>query len=399
MNQESKLKAIFEDDDMGLLNVKPTPTAAQNADQRLVASFEEINAFIDKNGREPEQGKGVQEFTLFTRLRGLRESEEKMAMLKDHDRHDLLDYEPAPVTTIEDVLADDALGLLDDDSEGLYDLRHVTPAEDRASADFVAKRKRCRNFGDYEKDFKQVQNELEQGKRKLVPFSQDVLRAGDYFVYGGVLMYIESADIKKVTAHYKSGPRTRIDGRTRIIFENGTESNMLYRSAYKALLAKGKAVSRSDERVEYELMLKTGTVAEEDVLSGYIYVLRSLSEKPEIRSIQNLYKIGFSTVPVAERVKNAKNEPTYLMAGVELAFQPFACYNMDSPQKVENLLHRFFGKSCLNVEVTDKDGKIHSPREWFIAPIEVIQKAVELLAAGTIADYRYDEVRDEVVMR
>lgn len=384
---------------MGLLDVKPKATAAQNADQRLLASFEEINAFVEKNGREPEQGKGVQEFTLFTRLRGIRESEEKMAMLKGLDRFDLLDYEPAPLTTIEDVLADDVLGLLEDDSEGLYDLRHVTPAEDRASADFVAKRKRCRNFGDYEQDFKLVQQELEAGKRKLVPFSQDVLRAGDYFVYGGVLMYIESADIKKVTAHYKSGPRTRIDGRTRIIFENGTESNMLYRSAYKALLAKGKAVSRSDERVEYELLVNTGTVAEEDVLTGYIYVLRTLSENPEIRSIQNLYKIGFSTVPVAERIRNARNEATYLMADVELALKPFACYNMDSPQKVESLLHRFFGKSCLDIEVKDKDGRRHLPREWFIAPIEVIQKAVELLAAGTIADYRYDEVKDEVVLR
>lgn len=383
---------------MGLLNVKPKATAAQNADQRLVASFEEINTFVEKNGREPEQGKGVQEFTFFTRLRGIRESEEKMAMLKDHDRYDLLDYEPAPLTTIEDILADDVLGLLNDDSEGLYDLRHVTPSKDRAATDFVARRKRCRNFGDYEKDFKLVQQELEAGKRKLVPFSQDVLRAGDYFVHGGVLMYIESADIKKVTQHYKSGPRTRIDGRTRIIFENGTESNMLYRSAYKALLAKGKAVSRTDEHAEYDLMVNSGTVAEGDVLTGHIYVLKSLSTDPEIRSIQNLYKIGYSTVSVEERIKNARNQPTYLMADVQV-ISTYGCYNIESPQAVENLLHRFFGRSCLNVEVTDKDGRRHLPREWFIAPIDVIQKAVELLAAGTIAGYMYDEVLDEVVVR
>jgi hypothetical protein len=36
---------------------------------------------------------------------------------------------------------------------------------------------------------------------------------------------------------YKSNVRNRKDGRTRCIFENGTESNMLYRSRYKAFLA------------------------------------------------------------------------------------------------------------------------------------------------------------------
>jgi hypothetical protein len=49
---KGSLDDIFNDDPFGLLNVKPNSSPARNADERLVASFEEINSFYEKNNRE-----------------------------------------------------------------------------------------------------------------------------------------------------------------------------------------------------------------------------------------------------------------------------------------------------------------------------------------------------------
>lgn len=117
-------------------------------------------------------------------------------------------------------------------------------------------------------------------------------------------------------------------------------------------------------------------------------MLQSLSTVPEIAGTKNLFKIGYSTVPVPERIKNAAEEPTYLMAPVKVV-EVFECYNLN-PQKFELLLHTFFGKACLNVDVYDKTGKRFSPREWFIAPLHIIEAAANMLINGDIVNYRYD---------
>ena len=53
------------------------------------------------------------------------------------------------------------------------------------------------------------------------------------------------------------------------------------------------------------------------------------------------------------------------------------------------LLHTFFAESCLNLDVFDREGKRHIPREWFIVPLHVIETAVQLLISGEIVNYRY----------
>jgi hypothetical protein len=126
-------------------------------------------------------------------------------------------------------------------------------------------------------------------------------------------------------------------------------------------------------------------------------VLQSLSQEEDIASIQNLYKIGYSTVPVQERIKNASEEPTYLMAPVKV-IAVFECYNLN-PQKFELLLHTFFGKACLNVDVFDKTGKRFSPREWFVAPLHIFEAAANMLINGEIVNYRYDPDSSGIVER
>lgn len=397
MDKDKKLKDIFENDPFGLLDIKPAASPARNEDERLVASFQEINDFYEKNNREPEQGGGIQEHQLHSRLRGIRENPEKIDMLKGHDRFGLLNYEQKEIHSLEDILNDDALGLLNDDSEGLFDFKHVKKQDERASADFVAQRKACPDFDQYEPIFKEVQKDLSNGKRKLLEVKEGNLRAGDFYVHNGILLLLEKADFEEVIQPYKSGSRLRKDGRTRVIFENGTESNMLYRSLYKALLANGKAVSENVDKVNEKFLEKFGNITGEDKEAGFIYILKSKSEKQEIREIRHLYKIGYSKTAVEDRIKHANQEPTYLMADVSIVMA-YKCYNMN-PQKLEQLLHNFFGNSCLNIDVFGKDGQRYTPREWFIAPLYVIEQAVHLILSGEIVKYRYDGDREEIMER
>ena len=76
----------------------------------------------------------------------------------------------------------------------------------------------------------------------------------------------------------------------------------------------------------------------------------------------------------------------------------YECYNMNT-QKFEQLIHKFFGKACLNIDIFGSDSQRYSPREWFVAPLEVIEQAVELLVSGDIISYRYDETYGKIVLR
>ena len=397
MDKDKILKNIFDSDPLGLLNVKPSTSPARNEDERLVASFQEINDFYEKNKREPEFDRGISEFSLFTRLKSLRENSVKTELLKPHDKFGLLHFEVKIIQSFDDIFNDDHLGILKDDSEGLFDFKHIKKADERASSDFVARRKPCKDFDKYEQQFKEVQSDLKNGKRKLIDFKLGNLKQGAYYVHNGVLFLVEKIDITKKEHYRTDGTRVREDGRTRCVFENGTESNMLKRSVEKILYANGNVVSENADDVK-EFFLETfSNITDQDEEAGYIYILKSKSDKQEIKEIQNLFKIGFSKTNVEDRVKNAIQEPTYLLADVRIVII-YKCYNMN-PQKFEQLIHNFFGSSCLNIDVFDKAGIRHTPREWFIAPLSVIEQAIRLIISGDIVKYKYHSTTEEIVER
>ena len=387
MDKKSVLNDIFSNDPFGLLDFKPKVSQSRNEDERLISSFEEINTFYEREQREPQESQNMQERTLFSRLSALRKNHYKTLALKPYDRFGLLNILPQKeYNSLDDLLQDDMLGLLGDDSEGLFDLKHVNYSEDRASADFVARRKPCNDFAQYEPLLQAVQKDLSTGKRKLVNFNQDNLRVGAFYVHNGVLFYLKEINITQ-KEHYKpDGTRVREDGRTRCIFENGTESNMLKRSVEKILYANGKVVTENSDEVAAGLF---NQITDKDQAFGYIYVLQSKSTDPAIKDLKDLYKIGYSSTEISDRLKNASKEPTYLMADVKLVMS-FKCYNMN-PQKLEMLLHNFFGSACLNIDIFDDKGHRHTPREWFIAPLNIIEEAVELVLNGTIVNFDYDK--------
>jgi hypothetical protein len=76
----------------------------------------------------------------------------------------------------------------------------------------------------------------------------------------------------------------------------------------------------------------------------------------------------------------------------------FKCFNMN-PVRLEGLLHRFFGKWCLDMDVFDRNGQRYVPREWFIAPLDVIEQAIHLVISGEIVDLEYDGERRVIVGR
>nr|WP_281503893.1 GIY-YIG nuclease family protein [Arenibacter sp. F26102] len=169
------------------------------------------------------------------------------------------------------------------------------------------------------------------------------------------------------------------------------------RSLSAELYKNGKRVTANQEKLDKELVQSFGGITAEDEETGHIYVLKSKSEKEDIASIENLYKIGYSSTSVQDRIKNAEKEPTYLMAPVIIE-SSWMCYNM-SAQKFEGLIHQFFGNSCLEVDVFDKKGIRHTPREWFIVPLEAIEQAIALIISGKIIDYRYDRENEAIVKK
>lgn len=393
------LDDIFNDDEFGLLDSAAKASNIKTADQRLIDSFEEINAFVDKNGREPNTS-SMSEYGLLARLKNIRENEQQKISLKPYDRHNLLGEVEIPKASIDDILNDDELGLLDSDSDlSIFKYKHISKEDEREKADFVAQRKPLtkEEFKPYEAMFQKVHQEIKEGKRKILPFNniEKNLHVGDFYLIDGVMLYLKEARLQNVKL---TGEKImRIEGRTFTIFENGTYSNMLYRSLGKQIQKNGKLITNTYEDINNELYVNAGMVKEEDVQTGWVYILKSKSTNPEISNIKNLYKIGFSSTPIDERIKNAKNEATYLYADV-IKVSSYACYNRNA-DKLEQLLHRFFAEVCLNVDIEIIQGKRITPREWFVVPYEEIERAIELILNEQIVNYKYDKEIEKIILK
>lgn len=379
------LKSLIENDPLGLLNVK-AKVATTSENQRLIDSFEEVNHFIDEKGKAPESNRrNIKEHSLHTRLKNFKNNTEHSEILQPYDRHGLLTPPPKKeIKSLSDIFSSGSPLLQDNaETESLFEFKHVERSTEREEVDFVARRKPCKQFEEYKPLFQSVQKDLGDKKRKLTKFKEEHLKEGHFFVHKGVLLFL--AHIDKLEKDKKG----HLDGRTRVIYENGTESNVKYRTIRKNLYDdKGKTVTENVDNINANFYANQQAITEDDKAYGYIYVLKSLSTVPTIQSLRNLYKIGYSKNPVKERIRNAENEVTYLMAPVEHVAS-WKCYNVN-PQKLEYLLHTVFRSSGLNVEVKDNFGKAHKPKEWFTVPLPIIKKGIEMLISGDILDWRYD---------
>ena len=254
--------------------------------------------------------------------------------------------------------------------------------EGRRKADYIAQRKQCEDFEQYRSLFEQIHRELKAGRRSLVRISKTVnLKAGHYYIVDGQLLLLESISDQRTSSNFLP------DGRTRCIFENGTESDILLQTLRKNVVGNGYAVTELQEESESKFFTNAD-VAGKDKVTGYIYVLRSLSTDPVINSQQHLYKIGFSTRAVEERIANAEHEPTYLMAPVEIV-ATYKIVNLHS-HKFEDLVHQVLKAVQFHVTVIDDEGKSYEPREWFVVPLNIVDVIIGKIMDGTIIGYTYN---------
>lgn len=392
--KKDKLSEIFESDLLGLLAVdEPKATPASPQGSRLIDSFQEISDFYETNQRRPELGDDIGEYRLASRLAAIKKDPKKVKALLPYDYYNLLESEETKSVSVEELISDDPLGLLDgdDEADSIYTLSHVKPS-DRLRPDYIAHRKVCKDFDLYEEAFQKIHDDLEHGRRRLVEFKEGDLHEGCYYVLRGVVLYLEQNLAVKQKIEYKSGAKVRREGRTRCIFDNGTESSMLYRSLGKALKLDGFCISDLIEQNESSVSIDST-----DVQNGYIYVLRSLSRAPQIRSIRNLYKIGYCSGDVTTRIKNAVHEPTYLMNDVEVVLT-VRCYNLDVPY-LEASIHSFFSNVNVYFEVRDDEGIMHYPKEWFTVPLNIIEEVIPLIVDKKIDNYRYDKNLQMIIQK
>ncbi len=379
------LEEILSDDN-DLLDVKAGNHTASTEHQRVIDSFEEINRFIDRFDRKPgETDKpSVSERGLQIKLNGLRNDLNLRDVLVPHDRHGLLPAD-APVIpqTLDEILDDD--DLLSTPQDIIFDLVHVRPPT--ARPDEVAERQVCKDFEAFKPLFEQCVREMSEGKRKAITFANEQeIEAGEFFILNGVMVYV--AEVGET--HIRNGKK---NARLHLIFDNGTEGNNLLRSLATELYKdpNGRRVTSTNMGPLFEDHPQEG-----DTQTGMIYVVKSLSDDPEIRKLDGLlHKIGFTSGKMEIRIQNAKDDPTFLMAGVH-PVATYTLYNIDRV-KLENLLHTFFAEVRLNLEITDRFGKTIKPREWFLVPPGAIADAVSRLKDGSIVNVRYDAGRAAIV--
>ena len=284
-----------------------------------------------------------------------------------------------------DELLSDPMFEVSNTEETLFELTEAMKRakEERKSADYVAQRRPCENFADYEEGFRQVHKDLREGRRMLKKFTARGLQEGHYYVVSGVLVFLEKIINPKKTAT----SHISIDGRTRTIYENGMESDIMLQTLSKNAYTDGYIVTDSTDE-DATAIEKAFEVTEKDVSDGWIYVLSSLSENPEIAQVKDLYKIGFSTTPVEERIRNCEYEPTYLMDKVKIV-ATWKTFNMNT-HSFETLIHQFFKAVQFHVKVKDLAGREAEPQEWFVVPLGIISKAIESIIDGSIVNYRYN---------
>lgn len=360
-------------------------------EERIIAGFEDIQRFVDQHGHAPRHGedRDIFERLYAVRLDRLRALQECRVILEPFDRQGLLSGDGVAPATSEDEMGTDELLAELKDAGGASDitrLHHVRATAEKRAAGEIAEHEKCLDFEKFKPFFQQVQRDLDSGVRVTRPFVKDtgLLKAditqGQFFVLGGQIAYVA-----QVGKSFKA-PNGEMDARLRVIYSNGTESNLLLRSLQRALY-KDEAGRRITDPVAGPLF--AGESAEDDQASGTIYVLRSKSDDPLVAANRDvLHKIGVTGGDVARRIANAKLDPTYLMAEVEVV-ATYKLYNINRT-RLENLIHRIFDPARLEIEIKDRFGNPIVPREWFLVPRPIIDKAVERIRDGTITGYRYD---------
>lgn len=382
---------LTDDDILNELELDDEPRKEfghSHEEARVIAGFGEIVKFADEHGCPPAHGEGrdIFERVYAVRLDRIRGNPAYRALVADLDRHHLLagaaDAVPDEAEQLDDDALLDELGVSAVGEADISTLKHVKPRVELRAADEVANRTMCNNFDRFKPLFTKVQNDLDNGVREARRFAKDAsISEGEFFILGGQIVYV--AHVGDEERRTKS---ERPDSRLRVMYDNGTESDILLRSLQRALY-KDEAGRRITDPGPGPLF--GSTPHDQDAESGTIYVLRSQSQHPTIATNREIiHKIGVTGGEVDIRIANAEANPTYFFAGVEI-IATYKLFNINRG-RLENLLHRFFAAARLDLEIPDRFSRAVRPREWFLVPLHVIDDVVERIRDRTITQFAYD---------
>ena len=385
------LDDIFNDPAADELLIKPKKKQVTYDPE--VEKFKEIENWVKKhNGKEPEKTTDLSrlgERKLASRLKGIREDPERIDLLKPYDKLGLLKQEDQNVSlkekvskekmsfnSLDDILNDNSVlfdnsgstlnsKLFDTGSLNKYKKLQENKPENKS------KRKAMEGFSKYKPLFEEVQKDLTSGRRHLARYENNKLQLHHFYVLNGQLLYIES-----IGSEFKNKTRSEADtdARLHVIYENGTENYPLRNGLIASLYGSrkrgvyGKAVTEPDDKFEFSA---------DDQVTGYVYVLKSLSNNADVKRIQEdhpLYKVGFTSGTVERRIANAENESTYLYGPVKVVAE-YQVINLN-PEALETALHHALAQYRLDVDIRAGNGKIIHPREWFIVDLNTINNLV-----------------------
>jgi hypothetical protein len=396
------LDEIFnEPDEFGLLAVSPRSALSRSPTDASAAIVREVTAFYERHGRLPNpDGTDHEDMRLGTIW--ARIAVTPTDNMRAEDRLGLLAGQPAIAqpswrdeptdddipANLDDIFDDDDI----DAGPDVFALKNVTPASERLVPDHRAESMPCRDFNRFHALFEDIQTALDSGDRVATPIEARAViepLEGDFFIRNGLLAYIA----EKSEMSVRGGAR---DHRLRVIFSNGMESDPLMKSFRKSL---------NDDRTARVIQrsglgpLDPDWESDKLELSGTIYVARTLSQDPKLAAERNiLHKIGVTSQDVRRRVADARNDPTFLLAPVEVV-STFELKNL-ARSKVEALLHRFFAAARPGeLFITDRFGKKIHPREWFYVLPDHVSQAANLLREGNLHLYRYDLVTQKIVTK
>lgn len=371
------------------VEVAPLKSSSRTAfEERVIAGFEDIQRFFEEHKRQPVNsvGRDIFERLYAVRLEQLRKLPEARAVLAQFDTHSLLGSLDQSTVQIDELSEDDLLAELgvstdqtDDDDITL--LRHVRTHSDRQAAEEIADRTPCKDFKNFKPLIDQAERELKSGTRKALRFGRDAnIQLHDFFILEGQFAYVAEMGetIKMQTGHN--------DARLRVIYGNGTESNLLLRSLQKALWKdeRGRRLTSTDMGP-----LFADEPDADDIESGTIYVLRSQSTHPYVVEHRELiHKIGVTGGKVETRISGAEKDATYLLAAVDV----IATYKLHNINRVrmENLFHRIFSDAQIDITIDDRFGSPVKPREWFLVPLQAIDEVVQRIKDGSMSNVVYD---------
>lgn len=392
-----------EDDDdllaeLGIEVESKSKNSRTPREERIIAGFEDIERFVEQHGRLPMHGedRDIFERLYAVRLDQIRSSEECLSILSELDSHGILkgtaSIKAEQINDLDDdeLLAE--LGVLDTDND-ITKLTHVKTRAEIKAAEEIADRTPCKDFDTFKPLFETVAKDIASGVRlsrqirKEAGFLKSQIKVGDFFILYGQTVYI--AEIGEPIR----GSDGSIDARLRVIYSNGTESNLLLDSLRRGLYKDESSRIISEPSAG---PLFSDQIEGEDLESGTIYVLRSKSDHPIIKENRGvIHKIGVTGNDVEKRISIAKNDPTFLMADVEIV----ATYKLANINRVklEALIHKFFASARLDIQIVDRFGQPVTAREWFLVPLFVIDEFVNLLQNNTVNNCSYDRLAAQII--